>query len=143
VGLFNRLRGQTEGSFSKWPEAGQGGIYLELGSELSARLQRVAERRGQPAQILAQELLADGLDQALRHRHAQAALDDLTPRQQQVAQLTLYGYTNRQIADALVVSPETVKTHVRHVLEKFDAASKADLRLRLLDLRLRWWDPEA
>jgi DNA-binding NarL/FixJ family response regulator len=135
VGLFNRLRGQ--------PEAGQGEIYLELGSELSGRLQRAAERRGRSAQMLARELLADGLDQALRHKQAQDALDELTPRQQQVARLTVRGYTNRQIADALVVSPETVKTHVRHILEKFDAASKADLRVRLLDLRLRWWDPEA
>ncbi len=135
MGLLNRLRSQ--------PEAGQSGIHLELDSELSARLRHAAERRGRSPQTLACELLTDGLDQALRHKHAQAALDALTPRQQQVARLTLRGFTNRQIAAALVVSPETVKTHVRHILDKFDAASKADLRVRLLDLRLRGSDPGA
>jgi DNA-binding CsgD family transcriptional regulator len=40
----------------------------------------------------------------------------------------------------LVISPETVKTHVRHVLEKFNVRSKAELRLQLLDLGVRWWE---
>jgi len=48
--------------------------------------------------------------------------------------LTLSGLTNRQIAAALVISPETVKTHLRHTLEKFELRSKADLRLLLRDL---------
>jgi DNA-binding CsgD family transcriptional regulator len=42
-----------------------------------------------------------------------------------------------------VISPETVKTHIRHVLERFNVASKADLRLRLLDLKIRWWEVDS
>jgi DNA-binding CsgD family transcriptional regulator len=31
------------------------------------------------------------------------------------------------MAESLVVSPETVKTHVRHVLNKFGVARKAEI----------------
>ena len=55
-------------------------------------------------------------------------------QERQVVLLTRRGLTNRQIAAALVISPETVKTHVRHALEKFGLSSKAELRLLLLDL---------
>jgi DNA-binding NarL/FixJ family response regulator len=41
-----------------------------------------------------------------------------------------------------VVSTETVKTHVRHVLEKLGVRSKADLRLLLLDMGIRWWQDD-
>ena len=66
---------------------------------------------------------------------AETALASLSPREQQVTLLTLQGLTNRQIATMLVISPETVKTHVRHALEKFGLHSKDELRLLLIDLR--------
>ncbi len=59
-----------------------------------------------------------------------------------MARLAARGHTNRQIATALVVSPETVKTHVRNILLKLGLHSKADLRLLMLDLGLRWWQDE-
>ncbi len=55
----------------------------------------------------------------------------LTPREREVLQLIVAGQTNRQIADCLVVSPETVKTHVRHVLGKMGVNRKAELRALL------------
>lgn len=48
----------------------------------------------------------------------------LTPRELEVACLIAGGLTNRQIADALVVSPETVKTHVSHILRKLKLRSR-------------------
>lgn len=145
MGLFGRLRGQRDSDSG--PLAGsldeRAGLRLELDPELSARLRQAAERRGRSPQALVHDLLVDGLEQALRRRQVQTALDQLTPRQQQVAKLTTRGYTNYQIAEALVVSPETVKTHIRHVLEKFDIASKADLRVLLLDLKIRWWEVDS
>jgi RNA polymerase sigma factor (sigma-70 family) len=145
VGLLGRLRGQRdiEGAPPAHPLDNGRRLHLELDPELSSRLRQAAERRGRAPQALAYDLLIDGLEQALRRRQAQAALEQLTPRQQQVAKLTTRGYTNHQIAETLVVSPETVKTHIRHVLEKFDVASKADLRVLLLDLKIRWWEADA
>ena len=47
-----------------------------------------------------------------------AALDDLTERELEVLRLVGRGLSNAEIAAELVVSVATVKTHVRHVLQK-------------------------
>ena len=56
----------------------------------------------------------------------------LTPREKQIALLTAQNLTNKEIAYKLTISPDTVKTHVRNALEKFNLSSKADLRLVLV-----------
>lgn len=48
----------------------------------------------------------------------------LTPREREVARLISEGRTNREIADLFVVSPETVKTHVSHILRKLELRSR-------------------
>jgi RNA polymerase sigma factor (sigma-70 family) len=115
-------------------------LGLELSAELSAQLRSTARSRGQPPESLVLDLLARGLEREAFRARTEAALQALTPREQEVAWLTARGHTNQQIAEVLVISPETVKTHVRHVLEKFNVRSKVDLRLQLLDLGVRWWE---
>ena len=44
--------------------------------------------------------------------------DDLTPREAEVLALIAAGRTNAEIADALVVSAATVKSHVNHIFAK-------------------------
>jgi DNA-binding NarL/FixJ family response regulator len=51
---------------------------------------------------------------------AQDALSLLTPRETEVLRLIAEGLSNPEIADAMVVSRETVKTHVSRVLTKLD-----------------------
>jgi DNA-binding NarL/FixJ family response regulator len=50
----------------------------------------------------------------------------LTRRERQVLQLVADGLANRQIGQALYVSEDTVKTHIRHVLSKLGATSRAN-----------------
>src|SRR3954452_21259910 len=49
----------------------------------------------------------------------------LTPREEEVLVLIASGYSNQEIADRLVVSHETVKTHVKHVYVKVGARDRA------------------
>lgn len=111
-------------------------LVLNLADDLHAQLARAASLRGQSGEMLATELLARGLEQDRQRQLAERALQALTPRERQVVALVVRGQTNQQIAEALVISSETVKTHIRHALQKFDQRSKIDLRLQLLRLGL-------
>ncbi len=48
----------------------------------------------------------------------------LTDREIEVLKLIVAGYSNDAIAEALVISTATVKTHVRHILAKLDAPDR-------------------
>lgn len=109
---------------------------------LADQLLRAAQAHDLPAEILACDLLTQAVEQESLRQRAETALNRLTPREREVARLVTLGYTNRRIAATLVVSPETVKTHIHHALEKLGVRSKADLRLRLTEMGVRRW-PEA
>jgi DNA-binding CsgD family transcriptional regulator len=63
----------------------------------------------------------------------------LSPREQQVAALICLNYTSRQIAARLRISPETVKTHTRNLLSKFDLRTRVELRELLADWDFSAW----
>jgi DNA-binding CsgD family transcriptional regulator len=52
---------------------------------------------------------------------------NITPREHDVLILLLKGKSNQEIADALFISLQTVKTHVHHMYEKTDTGSRMDL----------------
>jgi DNA-binding NarL/FixJ family response regulator len=49
----------------------------------------------------------------------------LTDREREVLSLLAQGHTNRQIAEALTITPNTVKKHVDHVLQKLGVSTRA------------------
>ena len=64
----------------------------------------------------------------------------LTPREIEVMELLVTGSTNKQIAERLVVTEATTKSHVAHILRKLRAGNRAEavhryMRLLTLDHR--------
>lgn len=51
-------------------------------------------------------------------------VEPLSQRELEILQLVLQGYTNREMADVLTVSAETVKTHMSHILSKLQAKDR-------------------
>ena len=51
----------------------------------------------------------------------------LTAREQEVAELIAGGRTNRQIAEALVISERTADTHVQNILNRLGLVSRAQV----------------
>jgi LuxR family maltose regulon positive regulatory protein len=67
---------------------------------------------------------------------ASGLLESLTGRELEVLGLVAAGRPNREIADELVVTLETVKKHLSHVFDKLGAANRSEAVARARELRL-------
>ncbi|MFQ5613054.1 MAG: LuxR C-terminal-related transcriptional regulator [Anaerolineae bacterium] len=63
-------------------------------------------------------------------------LEGLTRRERQVLHLLANGYTNRQIAETLVLSPNTIKKHVYHIFKKLGVDNRAAATAKALQAGL-------
>ena len=63
-------------------------------------------------------------------------VEPLSPRELEVLGLLADGRSNQAIASQLVISLDTVKRHVSHVLDKLGAANRTQAVSRARDLRL-------
>jgi DNA-binding CsgD family transcriptional regulator len=66
----------------------------------------------------------------------QRGWDSLTASERKVSELVADGLTNRDVARHLHVSPHTVNTHLRHVFQKLDVATRAELAARVVRLSI-------
>jgi DNA-binding NarL/FixJ family response regulator len=63
----------------------------------------------------------------------QIAPRHLSYREKQILSLVVVGYTNRQIADKLILAESTIKTHLSSAFAKLDARSRAEAAALVLD----------
>jgi DNA-binding NarL/FixJ family response regulator len=78
--------------------------------------------------------------QLMEEMRAPAFAEQLTRRERDVLQLLSQGHSNKDIAQSLRVAEDTVKTHIRHILEKLGVQSRTQaivtaMRLGLIAVR--------
>ena len=62
--------------------------------------------------------------------------DAITARERDVLSKIGQGYSNKRIARSLEISPETVKSHVKHIFSKLDVATRSAAVSRAVSLGL-------
>jgi DNA-binding NarL/FixJ family response regulator len=120
--------------------AGANGYLLKGASpaEVADAVRSVARGEAPLSPAVAPKLLAEF--NALSRRDAEMGghAQRLTPREIDVLRLIARGLSNRQIANDLVISENTVRNHVRNILEKLRVRSRVEaaavaMRDRLVD----------
>lgn len=106
--------------------AGAAGFLLKDASaeQLVDAVQRTVRGEAPMAPAVMARLVDRFLERAPASSTESPALRSLSPREREVLGLMAAGHTNTEIAETLVVSLATVKTHVRSILAKLDARDR-------------------
>jgi DNA-binding NarL/FixJ family response regulator len=123
------LGGETDASMVEALHAGATGLLLRDSDadELLGALRQVAHGEPYLSPRLMRRLVPKFLS-FVPDRHATPPeLSDLTAREREVMAMVAAGLEYDEIAERLVVSPATVKTHVHRTLRKLDARDRAQL----------------
>ncbi|MGH2544366.1 MAG: LuxR C-terminal-related transcriptional regulator [Ardenticatenaceae bacterium] len=110
-------------------------LFADLGLPMARLLQEARSRAVMPEYV--GKLLAAFVGELALPPSVQGALPEpLTSREQEVLQLLAAGLTYREIAEQLVISPETVKKHTGSIYGKLGVRRRTEaiIRARELDL---------
>jgi LuxR family transcriptional regulator, maltose regulon positive regulatory protein len=108
-------------------------LFADLGLPMTRLLQEARSRDVMPDYV-ASLLDACGADLASPASMAGTLPEPLSLREQEVLKLIAAGLTNREIAETLVISPETVKKHTGSIYGKLGVRSRTEAAVRAKDL---------
>jgi DNA-binding NarL/FixJ family response regulator len=115
--LFGALRAGASGFLAKDTEP----------ADLVEAVRAVARGEALLSRGVTRRLIAEIASQADQYRPSPEELEELTAREREVMALVARGLNNDEIAERLVISVATAKTHVSRALRKVDARDRAQL----------------
>jgi DNA-binding NarL/FixJ family response regulator len=109
--------------------AGASGFLLKdvEPDELRDAVRVVAQGEALLSPSVTRRLIREFVAQPGRHRPPPERLEQLTEREREVLALVAQGLSNQEIAERLVISPATAKTHVSRTMMKLHAHDRAQL----------------
>lgn len=95
--------------------------------ELVQAIHHIAQGGVIVSPMMAAKLLTEfrGLDTDAMVKKTAEEEDNLSPREDEVLRLVSQGATNKEIADSLFISENTVKTHLRNIMDKLHLANRS------------------
>jgi DNA-binding CsgD family transcriptional regulator len=104
----------------------------------TVREMAVSQRRAE--QDVYDDIIESGMNALSDKQKYEDIWATLSPREQEVTALTCLGYRSYEIAGALSISYETVRTHSKHIYAKF-SLNRKELRLALTRWNFEaWWE---
>jgi LuxR family maltose regulon positive regulatory protein len=118
--------GRADGYVRSFVDAGKGIIVI---------LQE-AVRRGVEPEYVSGLLAAMGITARVGTHRMDALVEPLSEREIEVLRLVAAGLSNREIAEKLVISPGTAKTHIHNLCGKMGASNRTEAAMKARELGL-------
>jgi two-component system, NarL family, response regulator LiaR len=108
-------------------------LLKDISPEELAHAIRAAQRN---EAVLHPEVAAKLMQEFSAPKSNEAMVEQLTAREMDVLRLIAKGKSNKEIADTLIVSEKTIKTHVSNILSKLHLADRTQVAIYALRQRL-------
>jgi len=111
-------------------------IFLDVGESSRALVHAYLQKADVIHKNYALKILREFSNSQSNEKQKQVLQDTLTSRETDILQLLAEGYSNREIAECLVLSEGTIKFHVHNILGKLNAASRTQAIANARELNL-------
>ena len=125
--IFLTMSEQDENLFAAIRSGAKGYLLKNLSpSKLVASIRAVQQGESALSRTMTLRLMDELTRTKAAEQRIDGALNELTTREIDVLRELVAGYTNREIADRLVISQNTVKYHVHALLDKLDLSNRRE-----------------